>query len=191
MSEGVLKRDKDMRIGVMQGEEVNNSDHRQLLVELDCQVLLGLDQEGCREPAPLLKWVQPKLYLSDDKMVLDCANEANRLGEERGCKAGIDDLEQMAVKWSGHDPDAEEIPVLQAQMHAAMASCLGVLLEAERVVVRKLKVQSKAQQAKRKELWSQEANLKHMRARKLKELLVLYDKGYYRSLMKKVDSIET
>ena len=30
-----------------------------------------------------------------------------------------------------------------------------------------------------------------MRARKLKELLVLYDKGYYRSLMKKVASIDT
>ena len=148
MSEGVMKRDKDMRIGVMQGEEINDSDHRQLLVELDCQVLLGLDEEGCKEPAPLPKWVQPKLYLSDDKMVLDYANEVNRLGEERGCEAGIEDLERTAVKWSGLDPDAEESPVLQAQPDAVMASCLGVPLETERVVVGKPKVQSKAQRPK-------------------------------------------
>ena len=144
MSEWVLKRDKDIRIGVLQGEELNDSDHRQLLVELDCQVLLGLDEEGCKEPAPLPKWVQPKLYLSDDKMVLDYAKEVNRLGEERGCEAAVEELEQAAVEWSGHEPDLEESPVLQALMDAVMARCLGVLLDAERPVVGKPKVQRKA-----------------------------------------------
>ena len=124
VSEGVMKSDTDMRIGVLQGEELNDSDHMQLLVELDCQVLLGLDEERCKEPAPLPKWVQPKLYLSDDKMVLDYAKEVNRLGEERGCEAEIEHLEQMAVKWSGHDPDAEESPVLQAQMDAVIRAAL-------------------------------------------------------------------
>ena len=190
MSEWVLKRDKAMMIGVLQGEELNDLDHRQLLVELDCEVLLGLDEEGCKEPAPLPKWVQSKLYLSDDKMVLDYANEVNRLGEERGCEAGVEELEQVAVKWSGHDPDAEESPVLQAQMDAVMARSLGVLLEAERTVVGKPKVQSKATQAKRKELWSQEAKPKHRRVRRLKELLALYDKGYYRSIWRKAQGIE-
>ena len=58
--------------------------------------------QGCnfvrfqREPLP--KWVQPKLYLSDDKMVLDYANEVNRLGEERGCEAGIEVLERLAAQ---------------------------------------------------------------------------------------------
>ena len=93
-------------------------------MEVDCQVLLRLDVEGCKEPAPLPKWVQPKLYLSDDKMVLDYAKEVNRLGEERGCKTGIVNLERAAVQctWSGHDPDAEESSGLQAQMDAVMAS---------------------------------------------------------------------
>ena len=190
MSEWVLKRDKDIRIGVLQGEELNDSDHRQLLVELDCQVLLGLDEEGCKEPAPLPKLVQPKLHLSDDKMVLDYANEVNRLGEERGCEAEVEELEQVAVKWSGHDPDAEESPVLQAQMDAVMSRCLGVLLEAERTVVGKPKVQSKAKEAKRKKRWSQEAKPKHRRVRRLKELLALYDTGYYRSIWRKVQGIE-
>ena len=75
-------------------------------------------------------------------------------------------------------------------MDAVMASCLGVLLEAERVVVGKPKVQGKARQSKRKELWSQEAKPKHRRVRRLKELLVLYDKGYYRSIWRKVEGIE-
>ena len=56
MSERVLKRDNNTRIGVLQGEDLNDSDHRQLLVELDCQVLLGLDEEGCKAPARLPKW---------------------------------------------------------------------------------------------------------------------------------------
>ena len=190
MSEWVMKRDKDMRIGVLQGEELNDSDHRQLLVELDCQVLLGLDEEGCKEPALLPKWVHLKLYLSDDKMLLEYAKEVNRLGDERGCEAGIEELEQVAAKWSGHDPDAEESPVLQAQMDTVMARCLGLLLEAERTVVGKPKVQSKATQAKRKELWSQDAKPKHRRVRRLMELLALYDKGYYRTIWRKVHGIE-
>ena len=94
-------------------------------MELDCQVLLGLDEEGCKEPAPLPKLVQPKLYLSDDKIVLDYANEVNRLGGEQGCDAEVEELEQVAMKLLGHDPDAEESPVLQAQMDAVMARCLG------------------------------------------------------------------
>jgi hypothetical protein len=61
-------------------------------------------------------------------MVLDYAKEVNRLGEERGCEAGVVNLERIAVQWSVHDPDAEESPVLQSQMDAVMASCLGVLL---------------------------------------------------------------
>ena len=81
------------------------------------------------------------------------------------------------MQWSGHDPGAEESPVLQAQMDVVMASCLGVLLEAERAVVGKPKVQSKAQQSKRKELWSQDAKPRHRRVRRLKDLMVLYDKG--------------
>ena len=184
VSEWVMKRDKDnvMRIGVLQGEELNDSDHRQLLVELDCQVLLGLDEEGCKEPAPLPKRVQPKLYLSDDKMVLEYAREVNRFGDERGCEAGIEELERVAARWSGHDPDAEESPVVQAQMDTVMARCLGLLLEAEKTVVGKPKVQSKATQAKRKELSSQEAKPKHRRVRRLKDLLALYDKGYYRAI---------
>ena len=138
----------------------------------------------------LRRWVQPKLYLSDDKMVLDYANEVNRLGEERGCEAAVEELEQVAVKWSGHDPDAAESPVLQASMDEVMARGLGVLLEAEKTVVGKPKVQSKATQAKRKELWSQAAKPTHRRVRRLKELLALYDKGYYRSIWRKVQCIE-
>ena len=117
--------------------------------------------------------MQPKLYLGDDKMVLDYAQEVNRLGEARGCEAAVEELGSVASEWSGYDPDAEESPVLQASMDEAMARCLGVLLKAERMVVGKPKVQSKVTQAKRKELWSQAAKPKHRRVRRLKELLAL------------------
>jgi hypothetical protein len=186
ISKSILKRDKTIRAGVLQGIQLNNSDHRQIVIEMDYTTLLNLDADGGkmqRVPQPMIK---PKLYLNDTGKVNTYIDHVIQKWEEGKCSQAIATLEELSMKYEGGDPDMPDCGWLQIEMDKTMLMCVNALTKAEEKTVGKPRRQ-KAVRSKKKDLHSKAAMVHHRQIRMLSKLVTLYERRKYGAIVSKME----
>ena len=159
------------RVGVLQGVRHNSTTHRALMMQLEVGSWLGLGADIKKVGARAPKVIKPKLYINKVLEVLDYQEEAGRLWDSWGMTHKVSKLlEDGRGLISGgclYEHLGEEF---QARMDKTMGMAQQVLLQAQRKVVGREKVETR-QRSRRKEPFSEQLRQGGEKLRELQRLL--------------------
>jgi len=177
------------KVGVWTTRDINHSDHRMLLVEVNLSMLLRLDEKGLKISPKPRRWLPTKLYMNVEDMGAKYQLAVTKLWKAGSCEEMLEDLEQYAAAFSGWDPDDAEDEQLQRKMDKTLANCIQVLLEAEKEVIGPPRKEKKLR-ARRKELWCRQQASQHREVRLLQKLLHLCHMGHFAKISELVRRAE-